>query len=415
MASGSFGTVRKLKSGKWQARFLHPYTKYKKDGKRNYITAPTTFSTKAAAYAWLAGVQTDIERGTWKSPEDIEREREEQERQARVKEYVFLDLARDFIDEKISTGAWGSKGTIRSQTNRINNHLKPYWDKYTIKTITDMEIDRWINKDFPRDIPRTRKESFSLLNNILNFAVKRKLIDINPCQHVEIIDPKGRLVADKKLKQTKREPKALTHQELDRLVAAMPTQYRLLTLFLGFMGLRIGEARYLKGNSVDIDANNNVWVQVNGSLSGTGKNEYVSVHGKTDNAVRTIPLPDEIAEEIVQQARAQKDLPLFPSSVNNRKAFNVDSFGDALRHNSKKIGLDKITPHDLRHTAASRLVQTGLPEPTILAIMGHGSNQILKRYTHVNDSQLVEAMRQVDNLYQMRDKVTPLKAVNNGQ
>lgn len=412
MASGSFGSVRKINSGRWQACFLHPYKKYKKDGKRNYITAPATFSTKSAARAWLAGVQTDMERGTWKSPEDIEREREEQERQARVKEYVFRDLAHDFMDEKISTGAWGSKGTIRSQTNRINNHLKPYWGKYTIKTITDTEIDRWINKDFPRNIPRTRKESFSLLNNILNFAVKRKLIDINPCQYVEIIDPKGRLVPDKKLKQKKREPKALTHQELDKLVAAMPTQYRLLTLFLGFMGLRIGEARYLKGNSVGIDANNNVWVQVNGSLSGTGKNEYVSVHGKTDNAVRNIPLPPEIAEEIVQQARAQKDLPLFPSSVNNKSAVSRDSFAEALCRHSEKIGLGELVPHDLRHTAASRLVQTGLPEPTILAIMGHGSSQILKRYTHVNDSQLVEAMRQVDNLYQMRDKIMPLKAVN---
>lgn len=55
-----YGTVRRLPSGRWQARYATPA------GDRQ--TAPTTFSTRAAAAAFLATVQTDQDRGGWLDP-----------------------------------------------------------------------------------------------------------------------------------------------------------------------------------------------------------------------------------------------------------------------------------------------------------------------------------------------------------
>ncbi len=60
MARRNFGTVRRLPSGRWQARYSTD------DGER--IKAPTTFPTKADAHHWLASVETDIIRGTWQDP-----------------------------------------------------------------------------------------------------------------------------------------------------------------------------------------------------------------------------------------------------------------------------------------------------------------------------------------------------------
>ena len=54
------GTVRKLSSGRWQARFLEP------SGER--VTAPNTFATKTEAQRWLAAVETDVGRGDWHDP-----------------------------------------------------------------------------------------------------------------------------------------------------------------------------------------------------------------------------------------------------------------------------------------------------------------------------------------------------------
>jgi hypothetical protein len=49
-----FGTVRKLPSGRFQCRYWHL---------GEQVAAPTTFTTKADANAWLAAVETDIRRG----------------------------------------------------------------------------------------------------------------------------------------------------------------------------------------------------------------------------------------------------------------------------------------------------------------------------------------------------------------
>ena len=56
-----FGTVRKLASGRWQARYLGP------DGQRH--KAPETFETKSDAQDWLNLVRADIERDVWRDPD----------------------------------------------------------------------------------------------------------------------------------------------------------------------------------------------------------------------------------------------------------------------------------------------------------------------------------------------------------
>ncbi|SHT51402.1 hypothetical protein [Mycobacteroides abscessus] len=61
-----FDSIRKLPSGRYQARYPAPT-----DGAST--PAPTTFTTKKAAAAYLADVQSDIERGRWKSREQIAR------------------------------------------------------------------------------------------------------------------------------------------------------------------------------------------------------------------------------------------------------------------------------------------------------------------------------------------------------
>jgi hypothetical protein len=57
MSRASTGHIRKLSSGRYQARFTFP------DGVRR--PAPTTFQTKKDANAWLAQQNADVSRGVW--------------------------------------------------------------------------------------------------------------------------------------------------------------------------------------------------------------------------------------------------------------------------------------------------------------------------------------------------------------
>ena len=55
-----FGSVRRLPSGRWQARYW--------DAAGNRLTAPTTFATKTDAQRWLSAAETDMARGDWHDP-----------------------------------------------------------------------------------------------------------------------------------------------------------------------------------------------------------------------------------------------------------------------------------------------------------------------------------------------------------
>src|SRR5690348_1266238 len=54
----TFGNVRKLPSGRWQARYTAP-------GSTTIISAPSTFDTKLDAQTWLTTVRADLVRGAW--------------------------------------------------------------------------------------------------------------------------------------------------------------------------------------------------------------------------------------------------------------------------------------------------------------------------------------------------------------
>ena len=61
-------------------------------------------------------------------------------------------------------------------------------------------------------------------------------------------------------------------------------------------------------------------------------------------------------------------------------------------------GLDPkvVTPHVMRHTAITKLVQAGVDIPTIQRISGHKSVEMVLRYTHVHGAHIDRAMDAID-------------------
>ena len=52
--------------------------------------------------------------------------------------------------------------------------------------------------------------------------------------------------------------------------------------------------------------------------------------------------------------------------------------------------------HDLRHTAATKMAEAGVPESTMLALMGHMSRAMLERYSHIRMAAKREAVEVVE-------------------
>ena len=62
----------------------------------------------------------------------------------------------------------------------------------------------------------------------------------------------------------------------------------------------------------------------------------------------------------------------------------------------RAIGLPNLTFHDLRHDAASTLTMAGVPQRTVMAILGHKDPRMTMRYQHLSPGHLQDAMRALD-------------------
>ena len=67
----------------------------------------------------------------------------------------------------------------------------------------------------------------------------------------------------------------------------------------------------------------------------------------------------------------------------------------------QSAGLDpeQITPHILRHTAITHLVQAGIDLPTVQRISGHKTLSMVARYSHQNGEHIQAAMDVLEKRY----------------
>jgi len=115
---------------------------------------------------------------------------------------------------------------------------------------------------------------------------------------------------------------------------------------------------------------------------------------------REQPLTPELADILrrEQDSRNDKDGWIFPSprptaSISGHR-FRMDK---PFREAVKSAGLDPdvITPHVIRHTAITNLVQSGANLPTIQRISGHKTLAMVMRYTHVHGQHIDRAIRAI--------------------
>jgi integrase len=94
---------------------------------------------------------------------------------------------------------------------------------------------------------------------------------------------------------------------------------------------------------------------------------------------------------------------------------HVHTIRKAFRRSVERAGLDpdQITPHTLRHTAVTHLVQAGVDLPTVQRISGHKTLSMVARYAHQSGSHIEAAMdrlegrvsgAQADNVRQLKPK-----------
>ena len=142
-----FGRVRKLPSGRFQARYPGP------DGADR--AAPHTFASKGDADAWLVLKEAEIRRGEWLDPNA-----------GKIKFEVF---ATRWVDERVLKPR--TDGLYRGL---LRNHLVPTFGNYDLADIRESDVRRWRKERTTSTSAPVRRKGRSLLKEISSRARRKR-------------------------------------------------------------------------------------------------------------------------------------------------------------------------------------------------------------------------------------------------
>ena len=276
--------------------------------------------------------------------------------------------------------------------------------KVKLKDLRVTHIQRYYNKlqKVDNKPPSTIKGINTRLKPCLGEAEKQGYIQKNYCKMVTL--PK-----DNNTKTIK----VLSKEEQQRFIEAIKG-HKLEMLFLVALGtgLRLGELLGLKWSDIDF---NTGMLTVNRTLSRsknpvTGVYEILEQTPKTKNSNRTIPIPNDILNKLKEHKKNQNKQRLFigEAYINNNYVF-TDDIGNSIDDKRpgrnltsilKKINIEPIKFHALRHTYATRLFEANIPPKTVQILMGHYDISItMDIYTHVMDDTKLEAVEKLNSIF----------------
>lgn len=175
-------------------------------------------------------------------------------------------------------------------------------------------------------------------------------------------------------KDPDRIPTVLTAAEVHALLAALEVPaYRMLASTLYATGLRIGEACPLETR--DIQANRGV----------------IEIRRGKGGRQRLVPLSPRLLEQLRHYWRTERPRPPYVFATKHSRTYlRPDPMRRALRLAAEAAGIrKKVTPHVLRHTYATHLLEMGVDLRLIQTILGHGSIRTTTRYTRVSIGEIV--------------------------
>lgn len=262
----------------------------------------------------------------------------------------------------------------------LRRDIAPFFGELPLRDIRGEDIARWVRHLEDRgNRPKTIKNKHGFLSSALGRAVPEHL-DANPAAGRRL----PRATGDDD------EMRMLTREEFDRLLAATTDYWRPLVEFLVVSGARWGEVSALKPGDVD-RATHTVRIRRAWNKSTAG---YQIGPPKTKRSRRDIKLPARILDGLDYTGEW-----LFT----NRDGGPVRYAG--FRHRvwdkaTARAGLDPPpTPHDLRHTCASWMLNGGMPPSLVSRYLGHGSISITADvYGDIDEATAQLAADFMDNL-----------------
>lgn len=288
---------------------------------------------------------------------------------AKLKRLRSLPTPTDTLDGWLAV--WLEHLSVKPRTRAgyakiVEKHIAPALGSSEIGTLTPADVRSWMAG--LRLHPRTIGHAHAVLRAALNQAVKDRVIDFNPATAADPpLVPRSTFT----VWTTDQQRAFLAHVADDPLEAL----YRLALT----TGMRQGELLGLPWRDVNFEAGT---VTVNQVLVRMGRT-YTFPEPKTDQSRRTIPIGARAIASLrkrrqeqlthrVEQAKKWRDLDLVFTLDGGMPLPNWWVTGEFQRRTAE-AGLPKARFHDMRHMAASHLIESGADLAVVREVLGHST------------------------------------------
>lgn len=286
-------------------------------------------------------------------------------------------------------------------------HIAPTLGKLQVSGINKLMVQRLLNNMSQNGLSaNTLAKTKAILYSLFKEAMENRMITYNPCENITI-------------RRDKTERRVLSYEEQKVFLDAIRgSRYEMLCILGLSTGLRIGELSGLRWSDISFEEKNltveRTYVYLHDVKNHQMKDVFHSP--KTKNSCRTIRLLDSTLELLKQhQTRQEKEkaalgeewcpveggenlvfttknggpvrgLNVAETLNNYVKKINKQEAKLAAKENREPVIFERITPHTLRHTFATRAFESGIPPKVVQQILGHSSLEMtMDLYTHVTE------------------------------
>ena len=262
---------------------------------------------------------------------------------------AFHDLMDKYMEEhsKPKKRAWTRDDVSLS-------HLNPFFGEYNLMEITPAIISDYKSIRLKEGAaPATLNRELSLCKHAFNLAYKEwNWVKENPFCKVKME------------RENNERDRILGYEEEKQLFEVSPEWLKEIIIFALNTGCREGEILGLTWQGVDL------------------YKKIVVIRQSKTGYTKTIPITPTLFELLKTKNKVRHlhyNL-VFPSENGTR--FTASNLGRTFRSALKKVKIDNFRFHDLRHSFASRLAQSGVDLYLIQKLLGHRDPRMVQRYSH---------------------------------
>lgn len=295
---------------------------------------------------------------------------------------TFNELAKRFEEVKLVPARYVDEKKVAGYRSLYSQQiyvdvLKEHFGRKLIRSITHADLEAFKLKRLntekryggQRAVASANRE-LEAMRRVLNFALRNGWILKNPFHQGESLISKA---------DEKKRTRILSFEEEIRLLAACEgrtAHLRAIIIVAVDTAMRRGELLKLCWKWVDL---NERMIHLPGAITKTRKPRTVAMTKRIYNELKV--LWDESTQD--------PDGLVFGIKTN---------FKHAWESARKKAGLDDLHFHDLRHSAATRLIAAGVPVAEAMKVTGHETLEMLSRYVNVNQDAIRNAAEALELL-----------------